>query len=32
MAVARKCDRCGVYYDEYNVKNNAGKNKWYSFC
>lgn len=25
MAVARKCDRCGVYYDEYNVKNNAGK-------
>ena len=25
MATARKCDRCGLYYDEYNVKYNAEK-------
>lgn len=25
MATARKCDRCGLYYDEYNVKDNAEK-------
>ena len=25
MANARKCDRCGLYYDEYNVQNNAEK-------
>ena len=25
MANARKCDRCGLYYNEYNVKYNAEK-------
>ena len=25
MAIAKKCDRCGLYYDEYNNKNNAEK-------
>ena len=25
MANARKCDRCGLYYDSYNDKNNAEK-------
>lgn len=25
MANARKCDRCGLYYDEYNVKYNEEK-------
>lgn len=25
MAIARKCDRCGLYYDEYNVGYNAEK-------
>ena len=25
MATARKCDRCGLYYDSYNDKNNAEK-------
>ena len=22
--IAKKCDRCGVYYDTYNVKRNRG--------
>ena len=25
MANAKKCDRCGSYYDSYNDKNNAEK-------
>lgn len=25
MAIARKCDRCGLYYKEYNYENNAKK-------
>ena len=25
MANARKCDRCGLYYDSYNDKNNSEK-------
>ena len=25
MATAKKCDRCGSYYDEYNVQYNAEK-------
>ena len=25
MATAKKCDRCGLYYDEYNVNDNAEK-------
>ena len=25
MATARKCDRCRLYYDSYNDKNNAEK-------
>ena len=25
MANAKKCDRCGLYYDEYNIRNNSEK-------
>lgn len=25
MAIAKKCDRCGIYYDEYNTKNDKEK-------
>lgn len=25
MANAKRCDRCGLYYDEYNVGNNSEK-------
>ena len=25
MATARKCDRCGSYYDSYNIINNSEK-------
>lgn len=25
MAIARRCDRCGSYYNEYNAKQNSEK-------
>ena len=25
MAIARKCDRCGIHYDEYNITNSETK-------
>ena len=25
MAIAKKCDRCGLYYDPYNCENDAEK-------
>ena len=25
MANAKRCDRCGLYYDEYNIRNNSEK-------
>ena len=25
MANAKKCDRCGSYYDEYNIRKNSEK-------
>ena len=25
MAIAKKCDRCGLYYDPYNYEKNAEK-------
>ena len=31
MALAKKCDRCGVYYDTYNVANNASKTSGFCF-
>lgn len=25
MSIAKKCNRCGTYYDEYNVKDSSSK-------
>lgn len=32
MALARKCDRCGVFYDRYNEDNTYNICKQFDLC